>query len=382
MELEQVLARLAAGAKQTLQADAVAVRLLDEDGARLTVAAVLGLPAAYQQGEPIAVGQSPLDRDALSGETIIIADGRADPRTVNVPEDCRSVLCVPLVHASNPVGTLHVYATACGQFCEEDAALLMPLADLGALAVEAARALTKLEALEASKAHFIRVATHELRSPVAVAQSLVRGVLKGYAGGMTDEQYDVFGRISRRLDFLESLVNDLLDLAAGKAPGLAEKQTEVVLNTSVGRAVLLLQPRAEEKGVALVLRACCAELVVRGTEEGLDRIFVNLVGNALKYTPSRGSVNVSLRRVGEEIEVKVADTGIGVPEEAMPHLFEEFYRAPNAKALDEVGTGLGLAIVKDLVDQYGGHIEVQSTVGQGTTFTLTFPVLCSAQCSP
>jgi signal transduction histidine kinase len=374
VELEQTLARLADGARETLQADAVAVCLLDEEGAHLTVAAVSGGPAMLWEREPVAVEHSPLDGEALSGQPTIVTDTHADPRAVNVPGDYRSALCVPLVHEGTPVGTLHVYSTASKRFCEEDAVPLMWLADLGAAAVAASRALMALEALEASQARFIRVATHELRSPVTVAQSLVRGVLKGYAGDLTDKQSEVFGRISGRLDFLESLVNDLLDLAAGKAPELAEEEGPVLLNASVGRVMLLLQPRAEEKGLDMRLQPCRDRLVIWGTEDGLDRIFVNLVGNAVKYTPSGGTVTVSVRRVGEQAQVEVADSGIGIPEEALSQLFEEFYRAPNAKALDEMGTGLGLAIVKELVDRYGGRTEVESMVGQGTTFTVTFPL--------
>jgi len=383
VELEQVLACLTDGARQTLQADAAAVRLLDlgkgKVGAHLTVAAVSGLPTVPSQQEPreiIPVEHSPLDEKALSGQPTIVTDTHTDPRAVSVPGDYRSILCVPLIHKHNSIGTLHIYATTPQRFGKQDVALLMPLADLGAAAVAAAQSLTTLETLEASKAHFIRVATHELRSPVAVAQSLVRGVLKGYAGELTDKQSEMFGRINRRLDFLESLVNDLLDLAAGKATELAEEETAVAINSSVGRTVLLLQPRAEEKGVALTHRVCCEELVVWGAEEGFDRIFVNLVGNAVKYTPSGGNVTVSLRRVDDEdeIEVTVTDTGIGIPQEALPHLFEEFYRAPNAKVSNEIGTGLGLAIVKDLVDRYGGRIDVESKVRQGSTFTVTFPL--------
>ena len=367
MELERTLARLADGARQMSQADAAAVYLLDEDGACLTMAAASGLPVALYQQEPVVVERSPLDEDALSGRPIVVTDTGTDPRAANSPGDYRSALCVPLMHEGVPLGTLHVYAIEPGRLGEKDADLLSPLADLGAVAVAAARELAAVEALEASKAQFIHVATHELRSPVAVAQSLVRGVLKGYAGPMTDKQADLFGRVSRRLDFLESLVNDLLDLAAGKAAG-PEEEEPVLLNGSVGRAVLLLQPRAEEKGVALTLRPCPDRLVVWGTESGLDRVFVNLVGNAVKYTPSGGSVTVALHPEGDQVRVTVADTGIGIPEEALPHLFEEFYRAPNARASDEVGTGLGLAIVQDLVERYGGRIEVQSRVGQGTKF--------------
>jgi signal transduction histidine kinase len=196
---------------------------------------------------------------------------------------------------------------------------------------------------------------------------------------MTDEQRDLFGRISRRLNLLESLINDLLDLASGKA-GRREDDVPVLLNAAAGRAALLLQPRAEEKGVTLVHNASREELIIKGTDEGIDRILVNLIDNAVKYTPSGGSATVALHRDGDEIVVTVSDTGIGIPENALPHLFQEFYRAPNAKASDIVGTGLGLAIVRDLVNRYCGRIEVQSTEGQGTTFTVTFPRVDLDQC--
>jgi signal transduction histidine kinase len=372
VELGQILARLADGARQSSRADAAAVRLLDEGKKHLIVAACSPPPTA--ETPPIAVAHSPLDEKALSGQMVIVADARSDPQAASVPRDYASVLCVPLAHEDSPIGVLHVYATAPRRFHEKDAALLTPLADLGAAAIVAARTVSALKAAEASKAHFIHVATHELRSPVAVSQSLVRGVLKGYAGKMSAKQGEIFGRVSRRLDFLESLVNDLLDLAAGKAAS-PEEEEAVVLNASVGRSVLSLQPRAEEKGVTLVHRACCEELVLWGTEEGLDRIFVNLVGNAIKYTPPGGNVTVAMQMLDDVVEVQVIDDGIGIPGEALPHLFEEFYRAPNAKASDEVGTGLGLAIVQDLVERYHGCIEVQSVVGQGSTFTVTFPLL-------
>ena len=378
MELSHVLTRLAESAAIALRADAAAVCLLDESGTRLSVAAVHGLSAELLDRAPQEIQSCALDREALTGHAVVMADVQHDRRSICVlgakrpGEEFHAGLCTPLVYEGQPVGTLHVYATVPGCFCEDDAVRLRPLADLGAAAVATAHALEALETLEASQAQFIRVATHELRAPVAVAQSLVRNVLKGYTGGLTDLQADVFTRISRRLDGLENLINDLLDLAAGQAPGQAE-EGPVVLNASIGRVMLLLQPRAEDKGLDLTLRPCRDQLVVRGTEEGLDRIFVNVVGNAVKYTPPGGAVTVSVQ-VDQQAHVEVADTGIGIPEEALPHLFEEFYRAPNAKNA-EVGTGLGLAIVKDLVERYGGRVLVKSIVGVGTTFTVTFPLI-------
>ena len=386
MNLSHLLACLAESAALALRADAAAVCLLDETGVRLSVAAVHGLPAELLNRAPQEIQSCALDREVLAGHAVVVADVEHEQRAtqgepMELPgEKFHAELCIPLVHEDKPVGTLHVYATQPARFCENDAILLRPLADLGAASIASTRALEALEALGASQAQFIRVATHELRSPVVVAQSLVRNVLGGYTGKLTDKQADVFTRISRRLDGLENLINDLLDLAAGKAPGQAEAGP-VVLNASIGRVVLLLHPRAEDKSLKMTFQPCRDQLVVRGTEEGLDRIFVNVVGNAVKYTPPGGAVTISVHPVDgqpegcKQAQVEVSDTGIGIPEEAMPHLFEEFYRAPNAKKGAEVGTGLGLAIVQDLVEHYGGRIQVKSTVGVGTTFTVTLPLL-------
>lgn len=340
MDLSQVSARLAAAAAKVLSADAAAVLLSEGAEGRLAVAAVSGegvsLPPSVEAGLP--------------------------------PPGYASALCVPL-----PVGRLCVYTLQPRRFTPQEQLQLQALADLGALALQAAQALTDLERIEAAKRQFIQVTTHELRSPITVAQSLLRNVLKGYAGPLTDTQRDLFERIAGRLDFLESLVNDLLDLAASRTPELAEKEGPVAVNSSVGRAALLFQPRAEEKGISLTIQPCCEELAVWATEDGLDRIFTNLIGNGIKYTPSGGSVVISLGRAGDQVWVKVADTGIGIPEDALPHLFEEFYRAPNARQV-AVGTGLGLTIVRELVERFGGGIEVESEVGKGTTFTVSFPI--------
>jgi signal transduction histidine kinase len=107
--------------------------------------------------------------------------------------------------------------------------------------------------------------------------------------------------------------------------------------------------------------------------EGLDRIFNNLVSNAVKYTPSGGSITISLSVSVDEVCVTVEDTGIGIPEDAIPHLFTEFYRAPNARDVESKGTGLGLAIVKDAVTLFGGRVSVQSKLGAGARFTVVFP---------
>ena len=353
MDLDLALDRLAETATRILSADAAAVLLPNEAKDRLAVAATYGIdPEAARQH--IQVPLPP-------------------PLPLPTPPGYTSVAHAPIPLEGEPAGLLCVYDRSPRQFTAEDTHRLQAVASLGSVLIKAVQKVSSLEQIDAAKSQFIHIATHELRSPITVAQSLLRTVLKGYAGPLTEQQREIFARVASRLDFLESLVNDLLDLAASKAPELAEEEGPVAVNASVGRAALLLQPRAEEKGVTLTVRPCCEELAVWATEDGLDRIFTNLIGNAVKYTPPGGSVTVSLGRVGDLAQVKIADTGIGIPEEALPHLFEEFYRAPNARQF-AVGTGLGLAIVKELVERYRGEIRVESEVGQGTTFTLLFPI--------
>jgi len=365
----EALDSLLIAAMAAVDGDAAAVWLLDTPPERLTLAASRGLAAAALPS-PVPLAERPLDQQAIAEGFAAAAAGTPIPDAL--APDARATLCLRLGSSQRPLGTLHLYTPRSLPIDPAEIRRLRAVADLGAIALEAARQAAELEQVEARQTQFIHVTTHELRSPIAVSQTLVRNVVKGYAGAMTEKQQFVFGRISAQLDMLETLVNDLLDLAASRARSTAS-EGPVALNGPVGRAVLLLQPRAEEKGVAVEYHACRDEIVVQATEDGLDRILVNLVGNAVKYTPPGGRTSVGLCQTGDEVFVTVADTGIGIPAEALPHLFEEFYRAPNARSANITGTGLGLAIVKELVERYGGTISVESTVGQGTTFTVIFP---------
>lgn len=321
--------------------------------------------------DPLSLTDSPLIGQAVA-LGLALAPGPDLPADALLTPPGGSALALRLGPAEHPLGLLLVQTSSLHEFTAQEMAALQALCDLGATTLAVARRAADLARAEASRNQFIHVTTHELRSPLAVSQTLIRNVVKGYAGPLTDKQREVFTRISGQLDRLEGLVNDLLDLAASRAIG-AEALTPVMLNAAIGRAVLLLAPNAEAKGLELVLRPCREELLVLATEEGLDRIFVNLIGNAIKYTPAGGRVTVSVARHDEQLVVAVADTGLGIPAEAMAHLFEEFYRAPNVRAANITGTGLGLVIVKELVQRFRGQIAVASEEGKGTTFTVRLP---------
>lgn len=360
---------LAAAAAAGLGTGLAAVWMLKEADHGLVLAAAYGLPPDWPPGATIPLSHIVAQPTAWAQDAIALAG--ASPA---LPPGAAAGLCVPLMAEGQPQGILCVYAPSPHSFTPSEVGRLRALARLGVAAVSAARQLEALTRAELERGRLARVTAHELRSPITVAQSLLRNVLRGYAGPLTPQQRDIFARISGQLDFLSNLVNDFLDLTASRTPASIAGEGPVTLNESLARVVLALQPRAEEKGVSLTLRPPREELAVWATEEGLDHIFTNLVDNAVKYTPEGGAVSVTALRVGDQARVTVADTGIGIPPDALPHLFEEFYRAPNARAMKAVGTGLGLAIVKGLVERYRGQIAVESTVGQGTTFTVTLPL--------
>jgi signal transduction histidine kinase len=170
------------------------------------------------------------------------------------------------------------------------------------------------------------------------------------------------------------LIDDLLDLAAGKIEGLQGELTDISVEATVLNVVDHLKAQAEEKHIDLQVDVLQRGLTVTATEDGLGRIFLNLIGNAIKYTPPGGKVHIGLEQSHNEAIATVSDTGIGIPEVDVPHLFEEFYRASNVKRNGITGTGLGLAIVKDLVERYEGRVSVHSQVDAGTTFTVVLPL--------
>ncbi len=378
LNLSEVLQTVVQRTAQAFGGKGCSIRLLDETGQSLGIAAAWGLSEEYLQKGPVEVRQSGIDREALQGRPVIVLDAPHDPRTQYPKELERegicSILCAPLMARGKAIGVIRVYSAACERYGGREADFLLAIANEAAVAIANAMAYQKLEQIDRAKSQFVLTVTHELRSPVATVQSLLRVIASGYAGEISEKQKELIARAERRAVVLQQLIDDLLDLAAGKAEHLAESPHPVVINPLVDKVVNQLRPVADEKAQELRVGVAAEALTVVATAEGIERILVNLVGNAIKYTPRGGRVEVVLERLDGEARLTVRDTGIGIPQEAQAHLFEEFFRAENAKAVEREGTGLGLSIVKSLVDRYGGRIGVESAVGKGTTFTVFLPL--------
>ncbi len=388
LELDKVLERIVRRTADAMDVRACSIRLLDESGAKLTVAAVHGLSDAYVRKGDLLLAQNPLVREVLSGRVVAVADVGADTRlqypAEAVAEGIRSMLSAPLQGKTGPLGLIRAYSAEPDHFTPDDATFLSAMAGEGSLAIENAMAYRALGRLEELKSRFVLTVTHELRSPVGVIRSLLQTLRDGYAGELGAGQRDLLGRAIHRADFLQALITDLLDLAAGKKEFSlrTEGPVPVRLDGIVRQVVERFEAPARERGIGLDFRQRQGEAAtIVATTDALDRILNNLVSNAVKYTPAGGRVTVSLDVEGGTVRLEVADTGIGIPEDSLKHLYEEFYRAPNARAEVKEGTGLGLSIARDLVIRYGGQIAVQSQIGQGTTFVLTFPLAPKEACA-
>jgi signal transduction histidine kinase len=238
---------------------------------------------------------------------------------------------------------------------------------------ELARAKAELEKLETIEGRFMLNMVHILRAPVAVLQNSLQLIRKGYVS--PEEQPALLERAEQRAGELLTTLDDLLILAYLKeGVGLTKAET-VSMADVLEEALAKLKGQADQQGVTVTAKVTDRPHVTANPDY-IKALWTNLLSNATRYTPEGGQVTVSLRADREQDQVigAVSDTGIGVAVEDIPRIFEDFYRTEEAKAMQETGTGLGLPIVQQVVERYGGTIEVESVVGQGSTFRFTLPL--------
>ena len=234
----------------------------------------------------------------------------------------------------------------------------------------------KLEALDREKSEFTYKVTHELRSPLSAIQSLLKSIEEGYAGEISQKARELVVRSEKRTSFLITLVNGLLDLIAGKIGKPKEGDTKSIdINVAVKNTLHLMQEKTKAKNLKIIIKATPEPSYLKIVPDDLDIILTNLIDNSVKYTEQGGTISINSIITNKEIKLEMSDTGIGIIEEDLNKIFNEFYRSKNAKAVELRGTGLGLSIVKNLIKQYGGNIEVRSEIEKGTTITVSFPII-------
>ena len=323
---------------------------------------------------------------ALTGRSFVIPDaygdlGGVDPklrfdRSWDEMNQFRTrdVMCAPALFKGEVMGVAQVINSMDSPFKDTDLPQLESISGFVAYALYHARLydeMATLKGLEKEKAEFMRIIVHELRSPVAASKALVAALR--YTSRDNPKQTEVLVRVEKRMDQMLDLVKDILHLSRIKAgrPLGEIAICDLVVDTRATCESYL--DDANAKGVRVEIDLPDSPVPVRIDVQGYHLIISNLVSNAVKYTPA-GTIKVSLQKNQQWAVLRVEDTGMGIPEDDIPKLFAEFFRASNARGSKIKGSGVGLAGVKSLVERFGGEIELASQENEGSVFTVRLPI--------
>lgn len=229
--------------------------------------------------------------------------------------------------------------------------------------------ITELKKLEQMRKDFVANVSHELKTPITSIKGFSETLLDG---AMHDKAtLEAFLEIIlKESDRLQVLIQELLDLSKIEQHGFQLTNGRVDLVKEANEVIEILKGKAAQKDILLKLSQPSEGAVIEGDPDRLKQVLINLVSNAITYTPNGGSVEISLTDLGDSVSVLVKDSGIGIEKSEITRIFERFYRVDRARSRNSGGTGLGLAIVKHIVEAHKGHIEVDSQIGKGTTFTI------------
>ncbi len=228
--------------------------------------------------------------------------------------------------------------------------------------------VAELHRSEEDRRRLLADIAHELGTPLAALQANVEGMLDR----VVEPTPAKLAALHTQIRLLARLVRDLQDLSLAQQGRLPLDRRPVDLAELVRQVVEVARPAAEDKGVALTASADGA-LTVLADRERISQVLHNLLANAIRYTEPGGRITVTARREGGEVRVEVADTGVGIPDSDLPHVFDRFHRVDRSRSRSSGGAGLGLAIVKHLVEAHGGRVWARSQVGRGSTFGFALP---------
>jgi len=233
------------------------------------------------------------------------------------------------------------------------------------------QALEEVSKLSRRKSEFISSVSHELRTPLTSIKGYAAILLAGKLGAVPDEIRERLSKINRHSDELVHMVNDLLDISRIESGKVDMRLESLELSSLVDKVADMLGEQMKTKNIVFSsnVPAECQRILADRSQ--MERVFTNLLGNALKFTPENGKISVNARLVNNLIQVDVSDTGFGIPEEDRENIFEEFYRVDNMINQEVKGTGLGLTLVRKIIEAHQGRIWVKSKLGEGSTFSFT-----------
>ena len=388
LDLEAVLSTIASRATQLAGMDGGVIHEYDEEREEFHLLTTHNLPdelADALRAAPIPKGEGAVGRMAATHEPVQIGDVangsyRSRIREILLRHRYRSVLAVPLLREDHLLGALVVIRKSAGDFAPGVIELMRTFATQSALAIQNARLFREIEVksreLEIASQHkseFLANMSHELRTPLNAILGFSEVLAERMFGEINAKQAEYLADILESGRHLLSLINDILDLSKIEAGRMELEPSEFDLPGAIENTLILVRERAQRRGITLG-RAVDERLgTIRADERKVKQVLLNLLSNALKFTPEGGRIEVRAGLHDGHAQISVTDTGVGIAPEDQATVFEEF-RQVGSSAKKVEGTGLGLAISRKFVELHGGKIGVESKVGNGSTFTFTLPL--------
>jgi signal transduction histidine kinase len=384
--LEPLLKKIATMAAELTGSEGASILLLDAQTGELRFRAAASEPMDQLANIPVPIEGSIAGAVLTSREPLLVPDVRSDPRHYNevgqqIGFETRSLLAVPLEFKDRRMGVLEAVNKRDDRgFVQEDVETLTALGVMAVVAIENARlvgalqdAYNRLGELDRLKSDFIAIASHELRTPL----SLILGyasVLREQLGDAAGPQLDGVVRAGLRLKHIIETMLNLRYLEAGEVVLACEWFD---LRNEVGRVCDAYRPLVEAHGLALELSLPDEPVALWADRSKIGVVLENLLSNAVKFTAQGGRLQVVVAVQGNQVEVAVADTGVGIVPEALEHVFERFYQVEDPMTRRYGGMGLGLSIVKGLVELHGGRVRAESVPDHGSRFAFVLPMKVS-----
>ena len=365
-----LLKRITEHALAMTHSSSAGVYFLSKDSEELVLKAGVGaidLPGRISLSDESPIASAMRDRRTVKG--VFELPDRVQPAPM---------IAVPVGGESGLAGVLSLLGNT-EDFSTDDEWFMEELAMITGVGISNAQmieSLRDLREVDKAKSRFVRLLMHQIGSPLATIACSLKACLQLGDTLSGEDRRKLIEASLHCADSITSLSKKLLDLGAIRSGSYLSEARPMCVSEILRAETDARRVQAEEKGLQIDLRVEKAGGLVLANSDALRVIFGNLLDNAIKYSPGKGSqIEVLLGETGDHLRISVRDNGIGIPPEEQERLFEEFHRAGNAVASGARGFGLGLAFVKELVDRFDGRIEVDSEVGKGTSVTIEFPLL-------
>ncbi|MDJ0896465.1 MAG: ATP-binding protein [Alphaproteobacteria bacterium] len=407
VSLEPTLELIAKRARELLNGELSLIALLTEDGEHFAVRAGSGDMRADLKSLRFSRGEGVGGRVAQQGKAVIVNDyARELPDSPFLPvieeSGWHSVIAAPLGAHGQVAGVLYVFSSTPERFSEDDLRLLSAVAVQAAVSIENAMLFAqvrghaqelertveertrdlretnrRLEEASEHKSRFLANMSHELRTPMNAIIGFTRLVMRKGKEVLPERQYENLGKILVSAEHLLGLINDILDLSKIEAGHVELHPGRVVLDELLKACIRTVEPMVDAERVRISAHVPQDLPELSTDQDKLRQIVINLLSNAAKFT-EEGSISVAAEQVEDRVSISFHDTGIGIPEDKLSIIFDEFQQVDDSTTRRYGGTGLGLSICRRLAELLGGSLSVRSKLGDGSTFTLTLPIHCEA----